>query len=743
MFETISLRIKLITAIMIAGIICIVSINVGSYYLSRRYFLNASFDSFTAIREIKKQQIESYFQQVRNQCHTFAQDTMIINAMKEFKQTFYKANEGDKYSQEQITSFSDGLKDYYKNEFLARLNPNVDVKHTVEEYFKNISLETIIWQHFYIVANPNPTGKKDNLNMADDGSAYSKWHGKYHPIIREFLKKFGYYDIFLIDIEKGTIVYTVFKEVDYTTSLITGPFKNSNFAQVFLAAQEVKKKEEVKIIDFAYYDPSYGAPAAFIAAPIFDQDKKIGVLAFQFPIDKINQIMTNDKKWKETGLGNSGEMYLIGQDYKMRTVSRFLEEDPKTFFTALEQSGVSKQIIDRIRLLKTTILIQEINTQAAHEVMQGNSGTILSTNYRNIPVVSSFAPLAIEGLKWGLIAEIDESEVVAPVKKLMWATIGWGFVLLFILIIFAIFIVRMIVMPIKKMIATMRTIVRKKDVNLHQELIVESNDEIAELASLLNLFIEEIRKKIIAIITAKKELRTVANKIMHSTEPLQAQDIKTHALMGQTMHTIDELDHNFATITHTATQYQQHVQDMTQIAEQIGLFVIALTQSNESVRRNVHELQQEDQKLLALLEKEIFDLRQAVRYLDDDVPASAKSITKTVLTDAENAAGMTRIAASMLQQIMLLCEEDRLGYQKVTNAMHVLRKQIEIMIQQLHSNRTELQKEQSKIEECMTKLERIEEVSKESSALANVIMDTIKVLNNRIDELDEIIKRFS
>lgn len=189
MFETLSIRVKLITSIMLAGILCILSMSLGSYYLTRRYFLQASFDSFTAIREIKKQQIESYFQQIRNQCSTFAHDTMIINAMKELKETFYKANESNRYSQEQLGEFTDHLQSYYKNEFLARLNPNVDVKHTVEEYFKNISLETIIWQYFYIAANPNPTGQKDNLNMADDGSAYSKWHGKYHPIIRDFFKK--------------------------------------------------------------------------------------------------------------------------------------------------------------------------------------------------------------------------------------------------------------------------------------------------------------------------------------------------------------------------------------------------------------------------------------------------------------------------------------------------------------------------------------------------------------------------
>jgi methyl-accepting chemotaxis protein len=743
MFEQFSIRVKLIAALLLVGIVCIVSINLSSFYLVRKFFLNASFESFTAIREIKKQQIESYFQQIRNQCHTFAQDTMIVNAMKEFKATVYKVDQDGKYSNEKIAEFTEGLKQYYKNEYLARLNPNVEVKRTVEQYFKNMQVPTIILQHFYIAANPNPTGKKDNLNMANDGSAYSKWHGKYHPIIREFLKKFGYYDIFLIDIETGTIAYTVFKEVDYITSLITGPFKNTNFAQVFLAAQEAKQKDEVKIVDFEYYDPSYGAPAAFIAAPIFDQDKKVGVLAFQFPIDKINQIMTNDKKWKETGLGDSGEMYLIGQDFKMRTVSRFLEEDPKAFFTSLEQSGVSKQVIDKIRLLKTTILIQEINTQAAHEVMRGNTGTILTTNYRNIPVVSSFTPLAIEGLKWGLIAEIDESEVLAPVKKLAWIGIIAGLLLLLLLIIFSIFIVRIIVHPIRKMIASMQRIVRKKDINLHDELISKGNDEIAELIHLINAFINGIRERIIAIVKIKKELQAILSKVMSTAELFQIQDAATHELMQKTMHSTDELAQKLSIINNAATAYQKYMHDMSQIIEQVDFFVISLAQSHASIDRTISELQYDDQKLLSLLEKEVFDMRQAVRYLDDGVIASAKTITKTILADAENAANATRISSSKLDQAMILLTDWQTNYQKITVAIKALKTHVDTTVQQLANNTTVAQQSQTIIEEFTHQLEKIQKTSKESQKVSTAIVNLLKMLDKHIMELDDSIKRFS
>ncbi len=36
-------------------------------------------------------------------------------------------------------------------------------------------------KRLYIDENPHPTGQKENLDMAPDGSTYSQAHGSYHP----------------------------------------------------------------------------------------------------------------------------------------------------------------------------------------------------------------------------------------------------------------------------------------------------------------------------------------------------------------------------------------------------------------------------------------------------------------------------------------------------------------------------------------------------------------------------------
>ena len=169
--------------------------------------------------------------------------------------------------------------------------------------------------------------------------------------------------MFLIDPD-GSIVYTVYKETDFGTSLVVGAYNESNFARLFSSVRRAKEKNYARIIDLESYAPSYGAPAAFIAAPIYSQDKFMGVLAIQVPVDEINNVMTGNLKWESDGLGKSGETYLVGQDYLMRSVSRFLIETPEEYINTLVTLGVNKETIARIRQYKTSILAQVVRTPA-------------------------------------------------------------------------------------------------------------------------------------------------------------------------------------------------------------------------------------------------------------------------------------------------------------------------------------------------------------------------------------------
>ena len=196
------------------------------------------------------------------------------------------------------------------------------------------------------------------LDNASDFSAYSKRHAEIHPIVRSYLEKFGYYDIFLVDHQTGHIVYSVFKELDFATSLKDGPYSNTNFARVFKKAARASQKDFVVLEDYEEYTPSYEAPASFIASPIFNGDKKVGVAIFQMPLDRINKLMT-----QREGLGQTEETYLIGPDKLMRSDSYL---DPQNHSVKASWANPEKGAV---------------NTEAANDVLSGKTGKKIIIDY--------------------------------------------------------------------------------------------------------------------------------------------------------------------------------------------------------------------------------------------------------------------------------------------------------------------------------------------------------------------------
>ena len=112
-----------------------------------------------------------------------------------------------------------------------------------------------------------PLGRKKEIDAAADDSEYSRVHARYHRSFRKIIDSFGYYDIFLFDSETGRAVYTVDKEPDFGTSMLIGPYRSTKLADIVRQARESDDPDAVFIADFEDYEPSLGAPAAFIASP--------------------------------------------------------------------------------------------------------------------------------------------------------------------------------------------------------------------------------------------------------------------------------------------------------------------------------------------------------------------------------------------------------------------------------------------------------------------------------------------
>ena len=231
-------------------------------------------------------------------------------------------------------------------------------------------------RQMYIDGNASPLGERQTENSA----IYDELHAQLHPMAKLFVTERGYHDFFLIS-PGGDIHYTVEKEDEFATNLITGPYKDTGLGEVFRQVIAAPDKGAVRVSDLQGYAPSGGMPAMFLARAMYDDDKVIGVIAFQARTEQIHSIMQFDG-----GMGETGETYLVGQDSLMRSQSRFSD--------------------------KSTVLKQSVESDTVQRALRNEYGVAFTADYRGVEVLSAYSSMPVGETSWAVMAEIDKAEIL-------------------------------------------------------------------------------------------------------------------------------------------------------------------------------------------------------------------------------------------------------------------------------------------------------------------------------------------
>ena len=470
-----------------------------SYLSSKASIETLTFERLTAIQSAKSNEVQRYFEQIGHQLQTLSANPTTIAALSDFSQA-YAGLENTK-SDGELAVRNGPLHQFYQTEFLLELDPSgtstAQWLTTQADALIPKSSGGVYLQHHYVATNPHPSDAKDLLFRADqDLSAYGPAHARYHGFFQRFAKKFSYYDIFLVDSKSGNIVYSVFKESDFGTSLLTGPYRNANIAQAFKLASNPSSPDATYFVDYQPYLPSHNAPAAFFASPIFQGEEQFGVLIFQIPVDQINNVMTGNQQWTEHGLGASGETYLVGQDFTLRSASRFFIENPDDYFQTLAALNYPKQKLIQLERFGTSILTQEVETDSVLFALQGNSGAHIVDDYREVPVLSSYGPVTIGDQRWAVIAEIDTAEAFAPITSLELAISLSIFVIGLVIVGIGIRVSRSLTQPIS---ALTKAALKVGNGVVIEPLDRSSNDELGELTTQFNQMAHNLHQQRLTI----------------------------------------------------------------------------------------------------------------------------------------------------------------------------------------------------------------------------------------------------
>lgn len=467
-------------------------------------------EQLVSLRAAQADSITQYFKGLSDDLQVTAKNPTVIEASKGFNATFDSAASLPGLD---AASAKASLQSYYTGDFAAEYaKRNAGEKVDMLPLLNQLSPASLALQSLYVAKNPNPLGNKNKLVSSPDGSPYSALHAKFHPYAAEIVQRYALYDIFLIDPNTGSMVYSYFKELDFATSLINGPYAKTKLAEAFSAARTNKDGNFVYLSDYAPYLPSYEDEGAFMSKPIIENGNIVSVLIVQVPIDRVNASMTYAGKWKDVGLGASGETYLLGSDSTPRSISRFLIEDKPEFIKLIRQTGTTAEVAAKIEAKNSNIGLQKLNSQGSKAAQSGQTGFGIYPDYRNISVLGAYQPLNILGQKWALMAEIDEAEAFAPVNALL-RNVGYALlVILALAAILGVFFANRLSSSVNTPLTHFNNTVDKiAKGETHARVQSKDNDELGNLARSFDSLLDE---RVASFEKAEKENEQLNNSII-------------------------------------------------------------------------------------------------------------------------------------------------------------------------------------------------------------------------------------
>lgn len=593
-----SMTLLSVIAVVLAG----VWIGWSAVNLSKQAIYQRASHQLLSVRETKKTEIERYLKRVAGQLITLANVVSTVDAMEKLTQA-YQAYPVD---QVPASSFS-ALKDYYTAQFgqnYQKLNNGQEANPLTRLSLLSKPAESL--QARYIASNPNPLGSKHEWVSDSLGSEYDALHQKYHPGIKQYLEQFGLYDVFMVD-NDGNVVYTVFKELDFATNLLNGPYKDSGLARAYVQAQTLANNQYY-LDDFAPYYPSYEAAASFISTPIFNGSTRVGVLIFQMPVDEINSIMTFDSRWKENGLGKTGQSYLVGSDQLMRSQPRLLLEDESAFIGSLASDRAA---VNQIRSKHSAIGLLKVSSQAVDNALKGENGLVMESHILGTALLSAYTPLDALGLRWALVTEIQADEALTDVAKLSNEVIVKVLVAIVVGAVIATLAALMvgngISKPIRDSISQIQLMSRDNDLTMR--LSEQGSDEIRQLAQALNSMLNHLQETIRQFAQATDKLNSHTQVIAHNMTGTRNSVSDQHERTESVVTAVNEMSASITEVSEFAQRAATFVQEANQkghggvsVGNELARDMTSINQQMASAVEAISRLNHESQSIASVLD---------------------------------------------------------------------------------------------------------------------------------------------
>jgi len=658
-FKSIGGKITLMFVVVVAlaiGVVTLISVQQSTASM-----MDLQFNQLRAIREIKAGQIEGYFEERAGDLAVLRETTQkIYNDSIELIETSHRAkvNDLEAYLQTlpreslELTKAETGRSQFPYERVNRLVQQRKHLGQTGESYLVGRTNGRTVYQSDRVVKDGRIGQEKGGagVQMALDGrtghrvkegstgtielEVYSpvevsgiEWvmistvalkevlapqlSGSNLDYFQYYIQQYGYYDLFLVHPD-GQVYYTAEQESDYNTNILSGKYSDSNLSTAVTQALNTKS---FAFADFKPYAPSGGAPAAFIVEPIEENGKIISVVALQLPLDQINDIMQ-----ERTGMGETGESYLVGPENLMRSDS-FLDPENHSVQASFARPQTGR-----------------VETEAATSALSGETAARIIIDYNGNPVLSAFGPVQVYDTSWALMSEIDEAEVRAPINTLTTFILITALVMIAIAIAAAVMFSRTLSKPILLLVSGAKNLA-VGDIAL-SDVLAEDFDKIKQRKDELGV----IGDSFSSVIDYQTEKAQIAQEIANKNLQVEASVSSEKDTLGKAFkemvaalnELLSQVNNSVEQVNSGADQVSQASQNLSQGATEQASSLEEITSSTNEINSQSKQNAENATEALSLAKQATSDAEKGNQQMLDmtgimeRINASSDQINKVV-----------------------------------------------------------------------------------------------------------------
>ena len=435
-----------------------------------------------------------------------------------------------------------------------------------------------------------------------------------------------------------------------------------------------------------------------------------GVLIYQLPIGRINEIMVNNEKWLDKGFGESGESYLVGADFNLLSESRFFIED-KTGYINLLNSINAQTIAQKISAKGTSIGVQPVETDAVKEALKGNKGFKEVIDYRGVPVFSAYSNVPVgDGVQWALLSEVDVEEALKWVDIMeehqITSTIQVAIACILLSCLFSFYYSDKLSSPMNRLAQRFSDISHGEG-DLTQRVNSENIGELNQVSDGFNDFLEQVEAIVEQVKISSSNLTSLSDSLEASARDSSG---NTNNQKDSTLMVTAAMEQYNASFNEVASNTKSASQDAQEAAKQ------STERANES--------RQASGKINQLVEK-LSDSSEAVKQLESEVD-NIKGVLSTITSIADQT---NLLALNAAIEAARAGEQGR-GFAVVADEVRTLAGRTQKTTVEIQSKMDELQKAAQFTAKSIT----------ESSTQANEGSQTVSQVADKLDTLANKVK---